>query len=122
MNRRRFRRLVAEALDRLPPELAERVRNVEMVIEEEPSVEQLEAEGLDPAEETLYGLYEGVPLPEREHNFGMLLPDRITIFSRPLIEDFETADEIREQIRITVIHEIAHFFGMEDDDIEDLGY
>lgn len=122
MERRAFRRIVQQAIDSLPRELAERVRDVEIVIEDEPTEEQLAEQGLDPEEDTLFGLYEGTPLPEREHNFGMALPDRITIFYGPLVDCFETADEIRRQIRITVIHEIAHFFGLEDDDIEDLGY
>jgi predicted Zn-dependent protease with MMP-like domain len=122
MNRRRFREVVQEALHGLPPEFAARMENVEVVIEDEPTPEQLEAEGLDPDEETLFGLYEGVPLPDREHNFGMTLPDRITLFYLPLVESFDSVDEIRHQIRITVVHEIAHFFGMDDDEIEDLGY
>lgn len=122
MDRRRFRRLVHEAIDTLPPEFRERLVNVEVVIEEEPTPRQIEAAGLDPDEDTLYGFYEGVPLPEREHNFGMALPDRIAIFYLPLIESFGSPTEIREQIRLTIIHEVAHFFGMDDDEIEDLGY
>jgi predicted Zn-dependent protease with MMP-like domain len=109
-------------MDSLPPQFAERVENVAVVIEEIPSREQLLEAGLDPAEETLFGLYEGVPLSEREHNFGMALPDRIILFYRPLVETFRSADEIREEIRATVIHEIAHFFGMDEEEIEDLGY
>ena len=122
MDRRAFRRIVREAIDSLPEEFAERMRDVEVVIEDEPTPEQIAEQGLDPGQDTLFGLYEGTPLPEREHNFGMSLPDRITIFYGPLIDCFETPKDIREQIRITVIHEIAHFFGLEDDDIEDLGY
>ena len=122
MNRRAFRRLVEQAIDRLPRQFAEHMENVEIVIEDEPTLEQLAEQGLDVEKDTLFGLYEGTPLPERDHNFGMALPDRITIFYRPLIESFETPGEIREEIRTTVIHEIAHFFGLDDDDIEDLGY
>ena len=122
MDRRKFRHLVEEALDTLPPEFRERVDNVEILVEDEPSPAQIKTAGLDPNEDTLFGLYEGVPLTEREHNFAMALPDRITIFYRPLAESFQSAAEIREQIRVTVIHEIAHFFGMDEDEIEDLGY
>ncbi len=122
MDRRKFRRLVEEALDTLPPDFRERLTNVEIFVEDEPARSQIETAGLDPDENTLFGLYEGVPLIEREHNFGMALPDRITIFYRPLVESFQSPAEIREQIRVTVVHEIAHFFGMDDDEIEDLGY
>jgi len=122
MNRRAFRRLIEEAVNDLPSPFAEKMRNVEIVVEDEPTIEQLESHELDPEEDTLFGLYEGVPLPDREHNFGMMLPDRITIFYFPLIESFDTPGEIREEIRKTVIHEIAHFFGLDDDEIEDLGY
>lgn len=122
MDRRKFHRLVSEALDTLPPEFRARVTNVEIIIQDEPTREQVETAGLDPEEETLFGLYEGVPLSEREHNFGMALPDRITIFYLPLVECFSSPVKIREQIRMTVIHEIAHFFGMDEDEIDDLGY
>lgn len=122
MDRRKFRHLVEEALDTLPPEFRERVDNVEILVEDEPSRVQIETAGLDPNEDTLFGLYEGVPLSEREHNFAMALPDRITIFYRPLADSFQSTAEIREQIRVTVIHEIAHFFGMDEDEIDDLGY
>jgi predicted Zn-dependent protease with MMP-like domain len=122
VDRRKFHHLVQEALGTLPPEFRERLHNVEIFVEDEPSREQMENVGLDPAEEDLFGIYEGVPLTDREHNFGMVLPDRITIFYRPLVESFQSPAEIREQIRITVIHEIAHFFGMDEDEVEDLGY
>lgn len=122
MTRKRFRSLVGRTIDSLPERFRERTRNVGIVIEDWPTEDDLEAQGLDPRVDTLYGLYEGTPLTEREHNFGMALPDRIIIFYGPLVEDFGTEDEIREQIRVTVIHELAHFFGMDDDEIGDLGY
>lgn len=122
MDRIRFRRLVEDAIAALPPQFSDHMRNVEIVIEDWPTDEQIESAGWDAEEDTLYGLYEGTPLPEREHNFGMVLPDRITIFYGPLVEDFGHPDEIREQVRITVIHEVAHFFGLDDAEIEDLGF
>lgn len=77
---------------------------------------------LDSDDDSVYGLYEGIPLPERSESFPPILPDKITIFSEPLLEDFPDPDELREQIRLTVIHEIAHYFGMDDDQIDKLGY
>lgn len=122
MDRRKFRRLVAEALDLVPEEFRARLENVAVVVEEEPTDEQIAACGLDPRVETLFGVYEGVPLSERGADFGMTLPDRVVLFYRPLVDSFRSAAEIREQIRITLIHEVAHFFGLDDDEIDDLGY
>jgi predicted Zn-dependent protease with MMP-like domain len=122
MNRRRFRRLVERAIDSLPSPFRERLENVEIVIEDQATDEQIIGAGLDPEVETLYGLYEGTPLPERAHNHGMQLPDRIILFYLTLIEDFEDEHELAEEVRATVVHEVAHFFGMDDEEIEDLGY
>ncbi|MBI2963008.1 MAG: metallopeptidase family protein [Deltaproteobacteria bacterium] len=122
MDRRKFRRLVAEALDTLPGAVRVRLENVTVTIEEEPSDEQIAGTGLDPRLDTLFGLYEGSPLDERPHDFGMQLPDRITLFYRPMIEHFRSPAEIREEIRRTIVHEVAHFLGLDDDEIERLGY
>ena len=122
MDRRKFHRLIEEALDTLPGEIRIRMENVTVVVEEEPTDDQIEHAGLDPAGDTLFGFYEGSPLSERSHDFAMVLPDRITLFYRPLIETFRCPSEIREQIRRTVVHEVAHFLGLDDDEIERLGY
>jgi predicted Zn-dependent protease with MMP-like domain len=122
MDRRKFRRLIEEALDTLPGEIRIRMENVTVVVEEEPTDEQIEHAGLDPARDTLFGFYEGSPLTERGHDFGMALPDCITLFYRPLIESFRCPSEMREEIRRTVVHEVAHFLGLDDDEIERLGY
>lgn len=113
---------MARLIDRLPRQFREQLRNVEFVVEKRPSRELLLAEDLDPEEDTLYGLYQGVPLPERSSLDPPLLPDKITIFAESLLEDFPDLDELREEIRLTVLHEIAHYFGMNEEDIEDLGY
>jgi predicted Zn-dependent protease with MMP-like domain len=118
----RIRKEVARILDRLPRHFREQLRNVEFVVEERPSDELLREEGLDPTCDTLYGIYQGVPLPERSSLDPPWLPDKITIFAEPLQEDFPDPDELREEIRLTVLHEIAHYFGMDEDEIEDLGY
>jgi predicted Zn-dependent protease with MMP-like domain len=122
LNHSEIRKAVARVIDKLPKEFREQLRNVEIVVETRPSNELLRAEGLDPREDTLYGIYQGVPLPDRSALDPPLLPDKITIFAEPLLEDFPDPDELREEIRLTVLHEIAHYFGMEEEEIEDLGY
>jgi len=72
--------------------------------------------------ETLYGIYQGVPLSDRSSLDPPLLPDKITIFAAPLLEDFPDPEDLHEEIRLTVLHEIAHYFGMDEEEIEDLGY
>ena len=122
MNHQEFRKEVARVIDRLPRRFREQLHNIEFVVEDRPSNELLRAEGLDPRHDTLYGIYQGVPLPDRSSLDPPLLPDKITIFAEPLQEDFPDLDELREEIRLTVLHEIAHYFGMDEEDIEDLGY
>ncbi len=119
----RFERLVQRALNRLPREFQEHLENVSVVITEVPDRELLESMGFDPddPEDTLFGLYEGVPLIERRHD-DVLLPDQITIFRRPLLEWAESEEEIVEEVRVTVLHEIGHFFGLDEDRLDELGY
>ena len=117
-----IRREVTGILDRLPRRFREQLRNVEFVVEERPSIELLRAEGLDPRCDTLYGIYQGVPLPDRSSLDPPLLPDKITIFAEPLMQDFLDPEELRDEIRLTVLHEIAHYFGMDEEEVEDLGY
>jgi predicted Zn-dependent protease with MMP-like domain len=117
-----IRKEVARILDRLPKRFRDGLRNLEIVVEKRPSAELLRAEGLDPRRDTLCGLYQGIPLPDRSSFDLPILPDKITVFSEPLLEDFPDPEELREQIRLTVLHEIAHYFGMDEDAIEDLGY
>ena len=101
---------VRRALDSLPPDIARRLENVAVVVEDE-----------HPDDPDLFGLYEGVPLPERGDWAGSL-PDRIRIFRRPLVESFPEPARLEEEIRITVLHELAHYFGLDEDRLEDLGY
>ena len=122
MDYREIKKEVGRVIDRLPRSFRERLLNVEFVVEERPSIELLRAEGLDPRHDTLYGIYQGVPLPDRSSLDPPLLPDKITIFAEPLLEDFPDPEELREEIRLTVLHEIAHYFGMDEEEIEDLGY
>jgi predicted Zn-dependent protease with MMP-like domain len=101
---------VRAALDSLPPEVAEALRNVAVVVEDENTE--------DP---DLFGLYEGVPLPERGDEAGGL-PDRIAIYRRPLEDEFPDPLELEREIRITVLHEIGHYFGLDEDRLAELGY
>ena len=106
-----FDEVVRRALASLPPELATAVRNIEISVEE-----------VDPEDPDLFGLYEGVPLPERGDWAGAL-PDRIRIFRRPLVEEFgHDPALLQEEIRITVVHELAHYFGIDEDRLDELGY
>ena len=114
-----FYELVERALEGLPPELSSLLDNVAIVVEDWPEGStNSAAEGRGDA---LYGLYEGVPLTERGNSYYGVLPDRITIFRGPLERDFR-ADELEEQVRITVVHEIAHFFGFGEERLEELGW
>ena len=105
-----FDEIVARALRSLPPDLQTAVRNIEVAIEDE-----------HPEDPDLFGLYEGVPLPERG-DWNAQLPDRIRIFRRPLVESFPDPRELEEEIRITVLHELGHYFGLDEDRLAELGY
>jgi predicted Zn-dependent protease with MMP-like domain len=122
MNRSDFEALVADELERLPELFAQRLGDLQVVIEDAPSPELLRSLGLDPRRDTIFGLYEGVPLPERHFADSRVLPDRISIFYKPLLRACRTQSRLRRELRTTLIHEIAHFMGMDDDAIDDLGY
>jgi len=121
VSRKQFEALVAEALDGLPPFIQEAMRNVDVVVEERPSKEQYAALGLG-SDEWLFGLYEGTPLIERGVVSEPLMPDKVTIFRRPLEEACQSPEQITEEIRRTVVHEIAHHFGIDEDRLAELGY
>jgi predicted Zn-dependent protease with MMP-like domain len=119
MRRQEFEQLVAEALDALPGRFRRHMRNIAVIVEAAPARELLEAMGLWP-DDTLLGLYHGVPLPDRGHNYGNVLPDCITIFQRPIEALYHTPEEIKEAVRETVIHEVGHYFGLDDERIKEL--
>ena len=114
-----FYRLVERALEGLPPELSSLLDNVAIMVDDWPDYSTPLVAGEQ--EETLYGLYEGVPLTERGAGYYGFLPDKITIFRGPLERDFATRD-LEEQVRITVVHEIAHYFGFDEERLEELGW
>jgi predicted Zn-dependent protease with MMP-like domain len=108
----RFDELVSLALDTIPAEIAAQVDNLVVLVEDEPPTS-------DPG---LLGLYEGVPLTERDHWYAGLGPDRITIFRTALLAMCDDEEEVVEEVRITVVHEIAHHFGIDDERLHELGY
>jgi predicted Zn-dependent protease with MMP-like domain len=118
----RFEALVAEAVDAIPEEFARYLANVVVCVEDRPSDHTLRSVGLDPRRDTLFGLYEGTALPERPHDFAGHPPDRITIYRGPILDECRTEREVRREIEVTVVHEIAHFFGLDEDRVRELGY
>jgi predicted Zn-dependent protease with MMP-like domain len=118
MARPDFERAVAEALDSIPEEIAALIDNVAVVVEEEPTDEEILDTGLDPETDTLFGLYQGVALPERgAGSYGSALPDRIVIYRQPLLEACESRRELVREIRDTVVHEVGHYFGLDEEDL-----
>jgi predicted Zn-dependent protease with MMP-like domain len=115
-----FERVVREAVESIPQPLREQLANVEVVIADWPTQADLTGAGV-PRGYTLFGLYTGIPLTERTSGYNMVLPDRITIYRGPLTDAYDDVDELRDQIRGTVIHEFAHFFGLSEDDLSRLG-
>ena len=118
VSRTEFESLVEEALEKLPPEFAELLDNIAVVVEEEPTDEDLGALGEDRAEDTeLLGIYRGVALTRRTHNMLPMLPDQVAIFRGPILRVTRSRREAIRQIRETVIHELGHYFGLHDDDM-----
>ena len=114
MSRREFEKLVEKAMKRLPRAFKEKIKNVLVVVEDWPDDETLDEMGIDPPD-TLYGLYRGVDLTRRDSGYGNVLPDTVTIYQGPIEEDCEDEEEMAELVRETVIHEIGHYFGLDDE-------
>jgi len=113
MNRERFEWLVAKAVDSLPDEFHTKLENIDVVVEDQPNPSQLADVGLKRGE-TLLGLYQGVPLTRRSRHYGLVVPDKITIFQKPIEAECKYDAEITTEIRRVVLHEIAHHFGISD--------
>lgn len=112
MSREDFEELVGEALDTIPEEFLDRLDNVVVLVEDEPPADM---------EPDLLGLYDGVSLTERGDYAGVL-PDRILVFRKPTLAICETPEEVAEEVRITVVHELGHYFGIDDEALHDLGW
>ena len=116
MSRDEFEKVVAKALDSLPEHVAVHLDNIAIVVEDEPTDEELREAGLDPETETLFGIYQGVALTERSFSDSPL-PDRIVIYRRPLLDECQDRAELIREIQDTVVHEVGHFFGLDEDDL-----
>ena len=117
MTRDAFEKLVEDALREIPRRFRQEMCNVAVVVEDEPSPELLAEMAIEPGE-TLFGLYQGTPLPERSWAFGNNLPDRISIYQKPTEDACDSEDDIRDSVAETVIHEFGHYFGMSEEAIE----
>ena len=119
VSRDSFEDLVRDAISSLPAEFFTKMGNVSIIVAENPTPDQLVENSLGP-DETLYGLYHGVPLTERG-SYVPPLPDVITIFQQPIEHVSDSVDELEHQVRLTVVHEIAHYFGISDQELEKWG-
>ena len=119
MSAEHFEELVADALDQVPDELAALMDNVVVLVEDEPFADVVANHGGDP---DLLGLYDGTPLTERDSLYAGVMPDRILVFRGPLLRMCGSDEEVVDEVRITVVHEIAHHFGIDDDRLHELGY
>jgi predicted Zn-dependent protease with MMP-like domain len=117
MDRDRFTNLVEEALRRIPKRFREAMRNVAVVVEDEPSADLLQELEMEP-DDTLFGLYQGTPLTERDSGYGNTLPDRISIYQGPIEDACDDDEDIRQCVAETVIHEFGHYFGLSEDEIQ----
>ncbi len=111
MGEERFEELVSDALDLIPPDLAAAIDNVVVLVSDR-----------HPEDPELLGLYEGIALTERDSSYGGALPDTITIFRESLLEICDTDEDVVEEVAITVIHELAHHFGIDDERLHELGW
>ena len=119
MTRQEFTDLVDEALSRIPRRFRAAMKNVAVIVEDEPPPHVLEDMDMDEDDE-LFGLYEGTPLPERGASYGNTLPDRISIYQIPIEESCANDEEVRVCVAETVIHEFGHYFGMSEEEIEEI--
>jgi predicted Zn-dependent protease with MMP-like domain len=110
--REQFEGLVADALDEIPPQLARLISNCVVLVEDD----------VPPGRAPLLGLYEGTPLTERGNWYGGVLPDRITIYRLPILRICRTLDDVVEEVLVTVVHEVAHHFGIDEATLHDLGW
>ncbi len=114
LDREAFEELVAEALDGLPLAFARRLENIVIQVRDEPDPATIQALGLDPRRSTLLGLYTGVPLEHRGGFYGNVLPDAVFLYRGPLLRACHTPEELRRQVRLTLLHELGHHFGFSD--------
>ena len=119
MTRNEFRSLVDEALTSIPQQFRDALENIAIVVEDEPTSDQLAEVGIEPPD-TLLGLYEGTPLPERQWAHGNTLPDKVTLFQVPIEDASDDQDDVVVAIGETLIHELGHYFGLSEEEIEEI--
>jgi predicted Zn-dependent protease with MMP-like domain len=115
-----FSQLVRQALDNLPEFFQEKLQNVEVVVADQPTLAERQAVGLRPGQ-LLFGLYQGIPLTRRTSHYGLVLPDKITIYRGPIEQTCRTPVEVVAKVQHTIKHELAHHFGISDDRLRELG-
>ncbi len=120
MDAKTFERLVGEALDALPARFRQQIANVAIVVEDWPDEDTLDLADVDRREDLL-GFYYGIPLTERTHDYGLVPPDKISLFREPILRTCRTEQQVREAVRRTLLHELAHYFGIDDDRLEEIG-
>ena len=116
---KQFETLISQALDELPQEYIKRLDNVAIVYEDEPTPEQRTKLQLK-CDQSLFGLYEGIPLTKRNVSYNLVLPDKITIFKKPMLSYTNSYAELKSQVKHTLWHELAHYFGLEHDRIHEI--
>jgi predicted Zn-dependent protease with MMP-like domain len=119
MTRREFERLVESALRALPPRFRDRMANIAVVVEDWADDDTLAEMGIEPPD-TLYGLYRGVDITRRDSGYGNLLPDTIHIYQGPIEEDAADEDDMADLVRDVVIHEVGHYFGLDDETMDEI--
>ena len=119
MTRHAFEKLVAEAVFLIPARFRREMKNLALVVEDEPTPELLAEMEIEPPD-SLYGLYQGTPLPERQWSHEPPVPDKVSIYQRPIEEDAESEDDIVWMVGETVIHEFGHYFGLSEEEIEEI--
>jgi predicted Zn-dependent protease with MMP-like domain len=119
VERERFERFVADALAGVPRRFRDAMRNIAIVVEDEPPPALLDEMEIEPPD-TLFGLYQGIPITERRWDYGNVLPDRIVLFQGPHERDAESDEDLVASIAETLIHEIGHYFGMSEEEIEQI--
>jgi predicted Zn-dependent protease with MMP-like domain len=117
MTRARFEQLVAEAIRSIPPRFRDELRNIAVMVEDEPPDDLLDEMEIEPPD-TLFGLYQGTPLTERGWDYGNALPDRIVLYQGPIEDTSETDDDVVVAIGETLIHEVGHYFGLSEEELE----
>jgi predicted Zn-dependent protease with MMP-like domain len=119
MTRARFEQLVAEAIRTIPPRFRDELTNIAVIVEDEPPDDLLDDMGIEPPD-TLFGLYQGTPLTERSWDYGNTLPDRIVLYQGPIEDSSDTEDDVVVAVGETLIHEVGHYFGLSEEELEDI--